>query len=124
MSTIPRLDFGLGPAAPTTAPGARPDSCAGAFVRVSPDEKRDLERSGVVFLASFERTVDGESGTKYECRVRCDKPIEVRRIESANPDPNAPPDVREVPMGLCESCSRLESYVRRMLRERLERSKR
>lgn len=92
--------------------GARPEWCGGALVRGPGDLLRGLERNGVVFT----RVAKADAG-KLEGRVRCEALAHTQVIDEQPEDPREAPRRREVRLGLCDSCSRLEAYVRRTLKE-------
>lgn len=97
----------------------RPSYCGGGLVVLTAEEKRDLERTGVVFAKVTKFTEH-----RYDCRVRCDREIEVRRVVEQHPDPKEPPNERHIAMGLCSSCSSLEEWLRRRRAETQPRGER
>lgn len=89
-------------------PAPRPDWCPGAQIRGPRDMLAGLERNGVAFGTVY-KTNSGLS----ESRVRCGKPCHVQILEDRSEDPREPVRRREVRLGLCDSCTQLEAYVRR-----------
>ncbi len=86
----------------------RPESCCGAYLRLTRDEARDFERRGTKLSSPL-----SPDGTYRDYRVLCDSEAETRKLVENHPDPKKQPHVRDIRYGLCSSCSSAESWLRR-----------
>lgn len=112
-----------GPINPFGAAGVpnmgRPEACCGAFLRLSGDEARDLERRGTKLSRPM-----GDEGARREYRVLCDDLAHTRRLVENPPNPDEPQRISFVRHGLCARCSSLEQWLRRKRAETQKASER